>query len=413
MRKPPEAIRAKLTEFLQSQLEAEIHIHGDYAVIAPTDGTDFAEYLAAFPASPREGIADAFESVAGYPAQMLPLPPSHVRRSVEELLSELPRQLGGGPSSVLTDGLQWAAVGIDPAQLRFEIVIQSSSESATRDLAAHLPKMLQSAYEAAAGIHKQVPPELMQALIGWLDPQVEGQRITIRIDGRERTGANLKMLAAVAGTIEEKTRRHRNRGRFKHILLAMHNYYDTHRTFPPADKFRGKDGKHHLSWRVHILPFAEEVKLYQEFHLDEPWDSPHNKKLIAKMPDIYKSHSFDILAEVPVKPGYTTFLAPVWEKTVFGGPASTKFPKITDGTSNTVLLVEVKPEKAVPWTAPDDYAFDPKDPAAGLMIGADGRWLCGFADGSVNQVRRDIPPETFLHLFQMNDGHVIDFPNIR
>jgi hypothetical protein len=183
--------------------------------------------------------------------------------------------------------------------------------------------------------------------------------------------------------------------------------------FPPADKYRGKDGKHHLSWRVHILPFVEELKLYQEFRLDQPWDSPHNKKLIAKMPDVYKSRSFDIPLQATIKAGRTTFLAPVGEGTAFGGAASATFGKFRDGTSNTVVLVEVKPERAVPWTAPDDYTFDPKDPAAGLMIRADGRWLCAFADGSVNQLRRDIPPETFLHLFQMSDGHPIDYNKIR
>jgi len=412
VKKPPEAVAGNLTAFLKSQLKAELHIHGDYAVIAHEHGMSFDELLAAFPASPRGGIAEGLESVAGYPAQVLLLPPSHVRRTVKELLPELPPQLGGGPSSVLTEGLQWAALGVDPAQLRAELVIQSASDTAARDLAAHLPKMLQSVYDAESH-DKQIPPELMQALIGWLEPQVEGQRITIRIDGREKTNANLKLLAAITQTIGEKTRRYKNSDRFKQILLAMHNYYDTHRTLPPADKYRGKDGKHHLSWRVHILPYVEEMKLYDEFHLDEPWDSPHNRKLIAKIPDIYKSRSFDIPAKVKVKPGHTTFLAPVGEKTVFGGPASTKFPQITDGTSNTVLLVEVKPEEAVPWTAADDYAFDPKNPAAGLLIGTDGRWLCAFADGSVGQLRGDIPPETFLHLFQINDGHVIDRRKLR
>jgi len=412
-KRPPEDVAVKLTAFLKSALKADLRIHGDYAVIAHEHGMDFDELLASFPAAPREEAADAFASVASYPVQVLLLPPTYVRRTVKELLPELPRQLGGGPSSVLTDGLQWAAFGIDPAQLRAELVIQSSSESAARDMAAHLPKMLQSAYDAAAEIHKQVPPEVSQALLHWLDPQVEGKQIVIRIDGREKTTANLKMLAAVAGTIEERTRRRRNQERLKQILLAMHNYHDVNKTFPPADKYRDKDGKHHLSWRVHILPYVEERKLYEEFHLDEPWDSPHNKKLIAKMPHVYESRSFDIPPKAKVKPGHTTFLAPVGENTAFGGAASAKIGDFKDGTSNTVVLVEVKPEKAVPWTAPEDHAFDPKDPAAGLPIGSDGRWLCGFADGSVQQLRGDITPEMFLRLFQISDGQVIDVRKIR
>ena len=30
-------------------------------------------------------------------------------------------------------------------------------------------------------------------------------------------------------------------------------------------------------------------RLYDQFHLDEPWDSEHNKPLAAKMPAVYSS----------------------------------------------------------------------------------------------------------------------------
>src|SRR5205823_10918869 len=50
-----------------------------------------------------------------------------------------------------------------------------------------------------------------------------------------------------------------------------------------------KQGKPLLSWRVHLLPFLEQDNLYKQFHLDEPWDSEHNKKLIARMPPVYRS----------------------------------------------------------------------------------------------------------------------------
>jgi hypothetical protein len=89
------------------------------------------------------------------------------------------------------------------------------------------------------------------------------------------------------------------------------------------------------------------------------------------------------------------------------------FRKIRDGTSNTVVLVEVKPELAVPWTAPRNYAFDVDDPAAGLRVGADGRWVAATADSAVHEFRGDAPPEMILRLFRMNDGNVIDFSTLR
>jgi hypothetical protein len=185
-------------------------------------------------------------------------------------------------------------------------------------------------------------------------------------------------------------------------MLGMHNYHDAHRSFPPGKKARDKDGKSGLSWRVHILPYVDEMKLYRQFHLDEPWDSPHNKKLIAKMPHIYASGRHGI------KPGHTTFLAPVGEDTVAGQKEPVSIRMMTDGTTNTVMVVEVKPEWAVPWTAPDDYTFDPKDPARGLEVNSDDAVTTALGDGSVHFVRASIKPELWLWLFQKSDGKPIN-----
>src|SRR5262249_18311678 len=75
----------------------------------------------------------------------------------------------------------------------------------------------------------------------------------------------------------------------KQIGLAMPNYHDAFRNLPPAgiDSVRDRDGKPILSWRVAILPFIEQEALYRQFDLTLPWDHPHNKKLIGRMPSIY------------------------------------------------------------------------------------------------------------------------------
>ena len=73
----------------------------------------------------------------------------------------------------------------------------------------------------------------------------------------------------------------------KQIGLAIHNYIAVHDSFPPAFT-QDKAGKPLLSWRVLILPYLEQDALFKEFHLDEAWDSPHNKALIARMPVTYR-----------------------------------------------------------------------------------------------------------------------------
>src|SRR5439155_26207053 len=64
----------------------------------------------------------------------------------------------------------------------------------------------------------------------------------------------------------------------KQIALGIHNFNDSANELPGNSY--GQDGKPLLSWRVHILPYVEEDLLYQQFKLNEPWDSPNNIRLL-------------------------------------------------------------------------------------------------------------------------------------
>src|SRR5262249_36515165 len=70
------------------------------------------------------------------------------------------------------------------------------------------------------------------------------------------------------------------------VVQAMLNYHESQKILPPAAIY-DRQGQPLLSWRVLILPYIEEVRLYKEFHLDESWDSPHNLRLLRRMPGIY------------------------------------------------------------------------------------------------------------------------------
>ena len=74
------------------------------------------------------------------------------------------------------------------------------------------------------------------------------------------------------------------------IGIAAHAYHDAFNSFPPA-AITSKEGRPLLSWRVALLPHLDEGALYNEFHLNEPWDSAHNSKLIARMPAVYRCPS--------------------------------------------------------------------------------------------------------------------------
>jgi hypothetical protein len=86
----------------------------------------------------------------------------------------------------------------------------------------------------------------------------------------------------------------------KKLGVAMHSYLDVYSRFP-APAITDKNGKALLSWRVELLPFLGENDLYKQFHRDEPWNSPHNKQLLSKMPAVFAPPG------VKTRQPYTTF----------------------------------------------------------------------------------------------------------
>jgi len=208
------------------------------------------------------------------------------------------------------------------------------------------------------------------------------------------------LLLPAVQSAREAARRAQSMNNLKQIGLAMHNYHDVYKTFPPAYT-TDKQGKPLLSWRVLILPFVEQAGLYQEFHLDEPWDSEHNKKLIARMPLVYRSPN----SQAP--PGKSNYLTVRGERTIFPGKEAIGMAKIVDGTSNTILAVEANDASAVDWTKPDDFVPDPKAPTKGLV----GLRPAGFnvlmADGSVRFLSDATSAGILQALFSRDGGEVV------
>ena len=181
----------------------------------------------------------------------------------------------------------------------------------------------------------------------------------------------------------------------KQIGLAMHNYLDAYKGFPAA-AIVDKKGKPLLSWRVAILPFVEQDQLYNEFHLDEAWDSDHNKKLIAKMPNLYA------LPGGMGKPGETNYRVFVGKGAAFDMVVSATIRDFTDGTSNTLLAIEAA--EAVTWTKPEEMEFDPKNPVKKYFRYANAVCTVLLGDGSVRAISEKVDEKILKLLIQRDDG---------
>jgi uncharacterized protein (TIGR03067 family) len=205
--------------------------------------------------------------------------------------------------------------------------------------------------------------------------------------------------------IELDGRKAESQNNLKQLGLAMHSYHDVNRRFPAA-AITDKAGKPLLSWRVAVLPYVEHGPLYQQFKLDEPWDSEHNKKLLAKMPRLYAPvHG---KTKEPYSTYYQTFVGP---GTVFepGKPIQIG-GGIPDGTSYTILLAEAG--EAVPWSKPADLPFDPKKalPKLGGLF-PDG-FHVGLCDGSVRWIIRRFDERIFRFAIVRDDGEAFDWDRL-
>jgi prepilin-type processing-associated H-X9-DG protein len=215
------------------------------------------------------------------------------------------------------------------------------------------------------------------------------------------TGAMFAYLVPVFRASFDSARRVQCVNNLRQIAMAMHNYHATNNTFPRAVSLDEK-GKPLLSWRVAILPYIGQQALYNKFNHEEPWDSAHNKALLKEMPATYSCPN-----RVNPEPFTTTYQVLVGKNAMFEKDQDVGVVDVTDGTSNTLLVVEAK--KAVPWTKPDDLPFDPA--AAPSLFGAGSSHPGGFnaamGDGSVRFIKGTIDPRTFRALITRNLGEVI------
>jgi hypothetical protein len=144
----------------------------------------------------------------------------------------------------------------------------------------------------------------------------------------------------------------RSQVRLKQIGLALRQYHEQYGRLPPAI-VRGKNDQPLYSWRVLLLPYLEQERLYEDFHLDEPWDSPHNRVLLEETPRCYEPALGGL--DLPGLTRYQVFVGP---RTAF---EQDDFP---DGLTDIILVAEAA--TPVHWSKPVDLEYAPDKPLPSL-----------------------------------------------
>ncbi len=205
------------------------------------------------------------------------------------------------------------------------------------------------------------------------------------------------------------------------INKALNDYEADHEMFPPSAIQTEGNPPH--SWRVAILPYLGEQELYDSYHFDEPWDSEHNRTLLARMPKVYRSpldkadstntSYFGMVnkrrhvipfAEYEKSDSEVRYWFP-GDKAVpiglsfFGKNEGVPISCMHDGLANIIALVEAR--QPIPWTKPADLVFNFDDPSAigEIPTWFPNGWYVAYGDGKVDFVRSKMKPTHLRNLF--------------
>jgi Protein of unknown function (DUF1559) len=213
------------------------------------------------------------------------------------------------------------------------------------------------------------------------------------------------LLPSIEGP-REPSRRTQCLNNIHQISLALAAYEQAYGCLPPA-YIADAQGKPMHSWRVLILPFMEQQALYERYDFSEPWDGPNNSKLHATLVPIFCCPSDS------ENPGAdTNYVAVVGPGTAWPGATSTSSKMVTDGLSDTILLVEVA-NSGIHWMEPRDLpiaavgaGINPSDssPGAAISSGHPGIIICAFTDGRCVSLTETMPVDALNALLTIRGG---------
>lgn len=167
-----------------------------------------------------------------------------------------------------------------------------------------------------------------------------------------------------------------------------------------------------LSWRVMILPYLGEAELFAEFHLDEPWNSPHNRRLLARRPEVYHTPRAGAAAASPDAAERTGYSSAYGTGLMFDGDTPRRPADLADGADQTIFAYQAPRGPEIPWTEPTGFFLGNLRPEEVERFQAwiaratdrldDTVYQVLMADGSVRGVARNIDTKMLTSLLSIS-----------
>lgn len=316
------------------------------------------------------------------------------------------------PNIAMINNVDWIAVhatmSLEETKPFVDIELKARGDQMAinlAEMAESLLVQLRNSYEneplpATANESDQEMRSLINRLLASTNVLLEKNLIQIRVpapEGLDRLPALVHATLA-AGTIANQEIN--PKAALRQLGFAFQTFHNVHKSFPGSGRSHSNRPVG-LSWRVHLLPYLDHAALYNEFKLDEPWDSDHNRKLIPRMPEIYRSLGVD----TPGKTSLHVFTGP---QTPFADEATPQVTDISDGTSNTILVVQGTSDTAEEWTKPGGLVLNEDNPVRSIDTLMKDRFIALFFSGEVKDIDKNVNPDKLRWMIQHNDGHPLE-----
>jgi prepilin-type N-terminal cleavage/methylation domain-containing protein len=191
-------------------------------------------------------------------------------------------------------------------------------------------------------------------------------------------GILVAMLLPAIQSARESARRLQCQNNFKQLGVALHNYHDAQGSFPPSAHFDPAGSPpnvsttHYVNWVIMVLPFLGEQPLYDQFDLSQPISHAVNREprgvtlsvMLCPTDHGQTMQKFNRAAEGDnwargnygangSLGGYSTIWSGAagpkavrwrsdWTRGVMGANVAVRIGDITDGTTKTMLLGELR-----------------------------------------------------------------------